>query len=247
MTDWRKRVFLNWVLLGASVVLLVCLVLLGNWQLRRLDWKTELIHAVETRAFGEPVPAPAKSQWPDVSAASHAYMRVSAEGRLLGGKSLFVKALTELGSGFWMMQPLERNNGEILWINRGFVPAAYRTSADRDDGTDRKGVIVTGLLRISEPGGTLLEKNAPEENRWYSRDTRAFSRQAGLGDTAPFFVDADHTRAPGAFPRGGLTVIDFRNNHLQYALTWYAMALLLAGGIGYVIWLSRRPPTPDDD
>ncbi|TYC64119.1 SURF1 family protein [Stappia sp. BW2] len=247
MTDWRKRGVLNWVLVGVSALIVVCLVLLGNWQLRRLEWKTELIHAVETRAYGEAVPAPGRSDWPDVTAQSHAYLRVSAEGRLLGGKTVFVKALTELGAGFWMLQPLERPDGEIIWINRGFVPSEYRSSPERDDGTDREGVTVTGLLRITEPGGTLLEKNAPDENRWYSRDTEAFSRKTGLSDTAPYFIDADHTGAPEALPRGGLTIINFRNHHLQYALTWYTMALLLIGGVGYVVWLSRRPPTSDDE
>ncbi|TYC49775.1 SURF1 family protein [Rhodobacterales bacterium] len=247
MTDWRKRIFLNSVLLGVAGLVVVCLVLLGNWQLRRLEWKTELIHAVETRAFGDEVAAPARAEWPGVTPETHSYLRVRAEGRLLGGHTLFVKALTELGAGFWMLQPLERPDGEIIWINRGFVPSEYRSSPDRDDAADTDEVTVTGLLRPTEPGGTLLEKNAPDENLWYSRDTKAFSRQEGLGETAPYFIDADPAEDVTGYPRGGLTIINFRNHHLQYALTWYTMALMLVGGVGYVVWLSRRPPTPNDD
>ena len=108
---------------------------------------------------------------------------------------------------------------------------------------------ITGLLRLVEPDGTLLQANDPAQNRWYSRDVAAFSDYLGLPQPAPFFIDADHAGTPDAWPRGGLTRLDFRNNHLQYALTWYAMALLLVAGTGYVIWLARRPEregTPEE-
>ncbi len=89
------------------------------------------------------------------------------------------------------------------------------------------------LLRLSEPGGGFLRRNAPAEDRWYSRDVAAIARAHGLDAVAPYFIDADAATAAQAgtpWPRGGLTVVRFRDNHLGYALTWFALALLVAGG-----------------
>ena len=70
---------------------------------------------------------------------------------------------------------------------------------------------------------------------WVSRDVAALSAVAAIDNAAPYFIDADHMGAPADWPRGGMTIIHFRNAHLSYALTWYAMALLFLGAMVYVI------------
>lgn len=124
-------------------------------------------------------------------------------------------------------------------------------------------VSVTGLLRISETRGGFLRANDAAAGRWYSRDVAAMAAALGLDQrsVAPYFVDADapagQQLAPlphgsdaealrpsdrqGAgssleHPVGGLTVISFPNNHLVYALTWYGLALMVAG---ITWWMSR--------
>ena len=87
---------------------------------------------------------------------------------------------------------------------------------------------------MSEPEGTLLEKNDPETGRWYARDVVALSTDAGLSDIAPYFLDQNSDSSE--WPRAGLTHVAFRNPHLSYALTWYSMALLLAGAFGWQIF-----------
>jgi surfeit locus 1 family protein len=151
-------------------------------------------------------------------------------------------------------------------------------------GGDR--VHITGLLRVTEPGGAFLRHNDPAANRWYSRDVQAIAQARGLTNVAPYFIDADAsgtdagasgTRAmpsqqtsgsgsgpasapasgPGSGPTpgpasgptpgpasavapvGGLTVIAFHNSHLVYAITWYTLALMVAGGI----WIAIRNET----
>lgn len=217
----------------------VALVQLGNWQMRRLDWKTALLHAIETRAFSDPVPAPGKRSWPGINADDDAYLRVKVSGTLLNSHELPVRALTELGGGYWILTPLQTGAGEIIWINRGFVPPDKRFADSRNEPVHQD-VTITGLLRLSEPKGTLLQDNEPEAGRWYSRDVDAFSKAEGLPPPAPYFIDADQVSGAADWPRGGLTKLSFSNNHLQYALTWYAMALGLLAGTGYVIWLARR-------
>ena len=93
-------------------------------------------------------------------------------------------------------------------------------------------------MRASEPGGAFLRSNDPAADRWFSRDVAAIARARALGPIVPFFIDADSTPNPGGFPIGGLTVIAFRNNHLSYAVTWFALALLSVGG-SVVVMRSR--------
>ena len=101
--------------------------------------------------------------------------------------------------------------------------AGPRTAAASGTGE----VSVTGLLRISEPGGGFLRDNAPADDRWYSRDVAAIAQARGLdGPVAPYFIDAERP-GPAGYPVGGLTVIAFRNEHLVYALTWFGLALLV--------------------
>ncbi|MEM8877888.1 MAG: SURF1 family protein [Pseudomonadota bacterium] len=223
----RKPLWLDLVIVTIAAVIFISLVGLGNWQLERLSWKLDLIDAVETRAYATPVAPPSGP----VSADRHAYLRVETMGLFLHDQTRRVKAVTELGPGYWIMTPLNEGTKHI-WINRGFVPAGL--SQDRwnqPQGRTR----VTGLVRMSEPEGTWLERNKPVEERWYSRDVDALTVAASISRTAPYFIDADHLGNAADWPRGGLTKLNFRNSHLSYAITWYAMAALFLAGMAYVI------------
>lgn len=213
---------------------------LGTWQVQRLFWKLDLIARVDARVHAAAVPAPAPSEWPAVSADAAEYRHVTAKGTFLHDKQVFVQAVTERGPGFWVVTPLQTADQGLILINRGFVPADRRDPTSRP-GSDPEGeVIVTGLLRMTEPGGGFLRSNDPAGNRWYSRDVEAIAKAEGLGTVAPYFIDADRASNPGDYPVGGLTVIQFRNSHLVYAITWYALAAM---SIGASIFLFRRKTT----
>jgi surfeit locus 1 family protein len=214
---------------------------LGTWQVQRLYWKLDLIARVDARVHAPAAAVPAKADWPSVAAEKDEYRHVTATGRFLNDKEALVYASTERGPGYWVMSPLEEDDGSILFVNRGFVPLDRKDRASRMDGEPEGTVTVTGLLRMNEPKGTLLRSNAPEDDRWYSRDVEAMAASRGLGDVAPFFIDADATPNPGGLPIGGLTVVQFRNSHLSYAITWYVMALMSFAG-GYIALRYRRKP-----
>ena len=220
--------------------LLLCLasfagfIALGVWQVQRLAWKEDLIAQVDARVHADPVAAPAQGDWATVSKASHEYLRVQLTGEYLADGISLVAAATEEGQGYWVMVPLQRADGSWVYINRGFVPQSQREQAGRGDFTPDDEVSVTGLLRLNEPGGGVLRDNVPTESRWYSRDVQAMAEQDGLAPVAPFFIDADASEQPG--PVGGLTVIRFPNNHLVYAITWFALAL----GVILAAWLVVR-------
>jgi len=243
----RSKTSLILLALGAGF-LFVVFAALGTWQVYRLQWKLDLIAKVDARVHAAPAPAPGRAQWPMISAASDEYRRVTLTGRYLYSKTVAVQATTELGSGAWLLTPLQSAAGETVLVNRGFVSIApIRLIASTAPDASASST-VTGLLRMSETGGGFLRENAAAESRWYSRDVQAIAAARGLGVVAPYFVDADRassqadaTQAPDAEkPVGGLTVIAFHNSHLVYALTWYALALMIAGAGFWVVRDERR-------
>lgn len=227
---------------------------LGTWQLFRLQWKLDLIDRVEHRVHALPAPAPGPAEWPQINAAAYEYRHVQLAGTFLYDLTTPVQGTTELGFGYWLLTPLRTADGSVVLINRGFVPAENLHEAlARPSGTAAQGQaeVVTGLLRMSEPGGSFLRRNAPAANRWYSRDVQAIAAARGLlpplshsPQVAPYFVDADaapDVSPPGAGnPVGGLTVVSFHNNHAAYALTWYALALMVAGAAFWAVREEKR-------
>lgn len=217
----------------ATVLLLIALFLaLGFWQIDRREWKLDLIAKVEARLAAEPVDAPGPAAWRDITARD-AYRRVTAAGRFLNDRETPVLAVTEYGSGYWILTPLVTPGFTVL-VNRGFVPPDRRDPATREALEGE--VTVTGLLRVTEPDGGFLRANDPASGRWYSRDVPAIAAAEGIGDAAPYFIDAGAAPNPGGLPIGGLTVVRFRNTHLSYALTWFG----LAAGLAFLAWRSRR-------
>jgi surfeit locus 1 family protein len=126
-----------------------------------------------------------------------------------------------------------RRNRTIL-INRGYVA---ERSAPPPPTTP---VTITGLLRLTEPGGGFLRRNDAQADRWYSRDVAAIAARHGIADPAPYFIDADATLNAPDQPVGGLTVVRFSNSHLVYAITWYVLAMMTAAGFLYWIMQHRR-------
>lgn len=186
------------------------------------------------------MPHPGPERWTHISAASDEYRHVQLTGTFLHSHTTKVQAVTELGSGYWLLTPLRGTDGNIALVNRGFIPAGPVPQARQDD--DRT-VTVTGLLRLSEPGGGFLRQNDVVANRWYSRDIPAIAAARGLSHVAPYFIDADASPSAdgvAGHPVGGLTVVSFQNKHLGYALTWYALALLMASAAVWVVREERK-------
>lgn len=202
---------------------------LGVWQVRRLAWKQELIRQVDARIHAAPVAAPPPEQV--ITRQVDQYRRVVVSGRFDHRDEVLVKAVTDLGPGYWVVTPLTTDREFTVLINRGFVPSERQQPTDRAAGQVEGATQVVGLLRLSEPDGGFLRANDPAGDRWFSRDVAAIARARGLtGPVASYFIDADVTPNPGGWPRGGLTVVRFANSHLIYALTWFGLALMSAAG-----------------
>lgn len=216
-------------LLGLCGALALLFVGLGVWQIERLQWKLDLIERVEARVTAAPVAVPPKSEWSRLDPREIEYRRVEVRGKPDRSRAVLVDALTERGPGNWLLMPLDTTEGPIL-VNFGFVPKGWEPVRSH---TEEAGATITGLLRLSEPGGRFLRPNQPASDRWFSRDVAAIAAAKGVAGAAPFFIDAELNRATGpeAYPVGGLTVVRFRNTHLLYALTWFALAALSLWGL----------------
>jgi surfeit locus 1 family protein len=228
----RKRsLIIAWCLF--ALIAFIGFFALGTWQVERRVWKLDLIERAETRAHAPAVAAPAQGEWPQISAAAHEYLHVTAEGKFLHDAVTFVEASTSFGTGYWALVPLQEKDGNLVLVNRGFVEKKESYKPEPDTA-----IQLSGLLRLSEPGGRRLRKNQPENERWFSRDIGAIAKARNLPaeKLAPYFIDVDYDPAKGSTePVGGLTIISFYNHHLVYALTWYTLALMVAGATAYLL------------
>jgi surfeit locus 1 family protein len=234
--------------LGALAALLVAaifafggLMALGIWQVKRLAWKEDLIARVQRLVHAPPVAAPGPGAWPTLERSADEYRHVIVRGHFANERETFIAATTEMGAGYWVLTPLHTDQGFWVLVNRGFIPGELRDPAKRTAPVGEQQV--AALLRLSEPGGGPLRSNDPAAGRWYSRDVAAIAAARGLGSeaVAPYFVDATAAGATAhSWPRPGMTVLQFSNNHRVYAATWFALALMLACGIGFFVFDEKR-------
>ncbi len=232
--------FLTWPVLLLLVAALL-FATLGVWQVKRLAWKEALIARVEQRVHAAPVAVPGEAASRAASLPDFEYLRVRVNGTYVPSGTALTQAVTGRGPGYWVMTPLKLADGRLLYINRGYVPTGSKLDAVRAD-TPVGQVEIIALLRLSEPKGGFLRSNDPAQDRWYSRDVAALSQARGIGSVAPFFIDVQTENALAAAPSprapiAGLTVIQFPNSHLAYALTWFTMMIL---SLALAYWIGRR-------
>lgn len=237
-TGQQRRRFLLTALLIASSLLFGAL---GLWQIERRSEKLALIAAVEQRVNGPPTGAPGPRAWPRIAFRTDAYRAIRAHGVFRHDRETLVQAVTGRGPGYWVVTPLTTDAGWTVLVNRGFVPPESRDRAVRRAGEPTGRVTVVGLLRTTEPGGAFLRSNDPARDRWYSRDVAAIGQARRLGRLAPYFIDAGAGSREGRQPIGGLTIVAFPNDHLQYALTWFALATLGLFGLARIRRADRVP------
>lgn len=223
---------------AASLAALAVLLTLGTWQMERLAWKEALIARVSARLAQPPVSLPPETVWPALQVEGTDYLPVEVTGRFLHDKEVHVfHALTRPkgpvgGQGWFVLTPLVRADGSVVIVNRGFVPDARKDPATRAAGQVEGEVTLRGLLRRPEESNSFTPADDPARRIWFTRDARRIAAAVGLPAerTFPFTLDrAADPPMPGGLPQGGETLVTFTNNHLQYAVTWYGIALTLIG------------------
>jgi surfeit locus 1 family protein len=219
----------------APAVLL--LLALGFWQVERLFWKQDLIAQRQAAAAAAPVAAPRSLE----EATGMEFHHVTDEGVFLHDKEIFLGATSEAGrQGYQVLTPLLEPGGRAVFVNRGFIPVELKDPAKRAAGQITGTVRVQGLLRLppAERPAWFLPDNRPDLNYWFWVDLPAMSAADGLDRVAPFYLDADATPNPGGWPKGGVTRLALPNDHLQYAITWFSLAVALI--VIYVVFHRRN-------
>jgi surfeit locus 1 family protein len=225
-------------LLGPALFTLTGLVLLiglGTWQVERKAWKEALIASIEQRMDAPPMALPPPERWASLRQADEEFARVAFRAPFDDTREALVwasgKALRPdvTGPGYFVFTPARLASGGVVVVNRGFVPEQNRKALSRGAGEVTGPVDIVGALRWPEPRGWFTPQAEPARNLWFARDHLAIAAAKGWGSVAPFYVEQEAPPAPGGLPQVGKVVVALPNNHLQYAITWYSLAVVLAG------------------
>jgi len=220
MSGFRPQLFPT---LFTIAIVLVCGGL-GLWQLDRLQWKRALIAQREAALATAPVAPPHTLG----DARSLEFHRVVTDGVFLNEKEVLLNAIgPKGGAGFDVLTPLREAGGRILFVNRGFVPPELKDPAKRAAGQSSGTVRIAGrlLLPPAQKPNWFIPDNRPDRDDWFWVDLGAMGAADGLANVAPFYIAADATPNPGGWPQGDAALPALPNDHLQYALTWFSLAV----------------------
>lgn len=199
---------------------LVLLVALGVWQVQRLQWKTALIDEIAARSRIPPAPA---GSWGDLEPLDQwTWRRVRVRGIFDHARSLYVVH----ERGYDVVTPLVRRNGRPLLVVRGRIADPTHYDPVPKDPIALGPQEFTAVVRAPRGKGWFTPDNDPAANRWYWEDIPAMARAAGIQDPLPAILVATARLGPPP-----LEPVETRpylpNNHLGYAFTWFALALVL--------------------
>lgn len=224
-----------------TIPALIVLLGLGGWQVERLYWKRDLIAERTARTTAEPIALPpAGAALTPEALADLDYRRATATGEFLHDREMHLAARTMEGAvGVQVVTPLRLADGAFLLVNRGWVPDGRKDPARRAEGQVAGAVTVDGAIRAPATQHWLQPDNEPDSNRWFWSDLYAMAAHAGIAQDqlVPVFLEAGAAPNPGGLPIGGQTRVNLPNDHLQYAITWFALAIGLA--VIYVLYHRR--------
>ena len=227
----------GWTLSILTFFALIILLALGTWQARKIGPKLELISKIETGLSSESTTLPVHLDAP----LSEEYKRFSFEGEVLDAEPAKVFAPNTKGkSGYHLYLPVKHQFGRWVMVNWGWVPFDNKELPDLKQG---EVVEVSGVLSTNPQAGSFTPENQPDKNAWYLADIFQLFDHFKLDEFYHFRIVADHQSALGKLPLGGQVRVDIPNDHFEYMLTWYGLALGLLGV--YVAFGVRRAQTHD--
>ncbi len=232
--SWRS-------LLVPAVLAFAVLLALGTWQIQRKAWKEQLIATLTERLQAPPIPLPPSATWPALDQADNEYRRVAFKAEFVTAKEALIFAAASAfrpdvkGQGFWIFTPARLVDGRVVVVNRGFAPVS---EAKALPSRPNPGIVeIAGTIRWPEASHWFTPKANPAENLWFVRDPAQIAAAKGWGAVAPFYVEQESPVPPGGWPQPGKLVPSLPDNHLQYAVTWYGLALVLA--VFFVVWVVK--------
>ena len=235
-----------------TLAMVAAVIGLGTWQLQRRVEKHALIAALSERLAAEAVPLPPAADWNSLTPQKDEFRRVHFSAALDPGLYARVysngSALRDdiSGPGTWEFWPATLQDGRIVAVNMGFAPDSAKDRSATS--TTTKFVVglpsqVTGYIRFPENAGFLTPTANVDKRLWFVRDHLAMAHAMGWdhgGKTvAPFYIDLEQPVSSNVIPKPGPLQVHLRDDHLQYAITWFALAGAIAVAF-FASWYGRR-------
>ena len=245
----RRLAFSLFILAAVAV-----LVGLGIWQLQRRAEKHALIAALDARLTVAPVALPQAAAWAGLAADRDEFRRVAFTATYAPLPDAMVyssgSALRDdiSGPGAWAFLPARLASGEIIAVNAGFVQNTMQDRTQQDRAASRlvsgRPVALTGYLRFPESPGSLTPAADTGKRLWFARDVPAMARALGWGEggksIAPFYVDLEAPVPDSGIPKPGPLRVRLKDDHLQYAITWFGLAAVVMLSFGFWLLAQRR-------
>jgi cytochrome oxidase assembly protein ShyY1 len=233
-----------------TLLTLALLIGLGVWQLQRRAEKHALIAQLTERLAAAPAALPSPAQWSALTPAGDEFRRVRFSATYESRPDAMVyssgSAIREdiSGPGTWAFLPARLPGGEAIVINAGFVQNTMQDRAQQDRAVARLvtgvPVTLTGYIRFPESAGALTPQENIARRLWFTRDHLAIARALGWGEVAPFYIDLESPVAASGIPKPGPLDVHLKDDHLQYAITWFGLACAVMIAFGVWLWGQRR-------
>jgi surfeit locus 1 family protein len=236
---WHKPSVIAWLMVTASTLLLFSLT---AWQLNRLEWKTGLIAQINNYAHQRALTAMPE----DTSLLKDfAFARVALSGTFLHEDEIHLAARYYNSQlGYHILTPLQLADGSLVLINRGWVHVDYKDPAKRQAGQVQGVQHIIGMIRLDNDRSFFTPENNPKTNIWFSRNIDDIIKATNL-DLYPAVVDALYDIPEGNMPIPSDGLIMMRNDHLQYALTWFLIGV--SGIMTFIFYHYRKNENAEDD
>jgi cytochrome oxidase assembly protein ShyY1 len=222
---------------------------LGLWQLQRRLEKHALIAALTERLAAAPEALPLPSQWNALRPEKDEFRRIRFEASFASAPDAMVYSSGSAvrddisGPGTWAFMPARLKSGETVVVNAGFVQNTMQARGLEDRAVKPlvtgEPVTMTGYIRFAETEGLLTPAENPAKRLWFARDHLAMARSLGWGEVAPFYVDLEQPVPSGGIPKPGPLQAHLKDDHLQYAITWFALGAAVV--IAFLAWWRRHP------
>jgi cytochrome oxidase assembly protein ShyY1 len=239
---------------GAFTLLMVALFVgLGIWQLQRRIEKHALVAALTERVAAPPQALPPPSQWSTLKAAGDEFRRVRFAATYAPPKDAMVYSSGSAvrgdisGPGTWAFLPALLADGNTVAVNAGFVENTMQDRGVEDRAVARlltnEPVMLTGYIRFPEAAGVLTPKENTAKRLWFTRDHLAMARALGWGEggkqVAPFYIDLEQPVPLSGVPKSGPLEVHLKDDHMQYAITWFGLAIAVVLAFGVWLWGQR--------
>jgi surfeit locus 1 family protein len=213
-----------------SLPILVLSLGLGVWQMERREWKRDLLDHIATNRAAAPLTLEELLRGDPLR---QEYGRVKLAGTFLHDKEFYLAARNPKDEvGLQVVTPVRTDDGKVVLFDRGWIPSTKKDPTRRAEGQVAGKVDLVGIVRRTQIKRQFAPDNDPAKNFWFHVDVPLMRKIAGAPSDRTldtFFLEADAAPNPGGLPVGSQTRLDIPNDHLQYAITWFLIALALVG------------------